>query len=64
MSGLEFAEKLLDLGIVVIPGTALTQPTSYEKNPGEDFVRIALMPNIEDIKKAAKRIREDLVGAR
>lgn len=60
MSGLELAEKLLDLGIVVIPGTALTQAAiTYDKNPGQDFVRIALMPSINDIKKAAQRILND-----
>jgi LL-diaminopimelate aminotransferase len=65
IGGLELAEKLLDIGIVVIPGTALTQEaTNYKQNPGQDFVRIALMPSIDDIKKAAQRIRENLVGAR
>ncbi|KPJ67456.1 MAG: hypothetical protein AMJ43_04155 [Coxiella sp. DG_40] len=61
MSGLELAQKLLDIGIVVIPGAALTQSTIFGKDPGEDYVRIAVMPTIEDIKKAAERIRKDLV---
>jgi len=61
MSGSELAQRLLEIGIVVIPGDALTQPTTFEKNPGKDFVRIAVMPTIADIKKAAERICNDLV---
>jgi LL-diaminopimelate aminotransferase len=61
MSGSELAQRLLDIGIVVIPGDSLTQPTTFGKNPGEDYVRIAVMPTIADIEKAAERIRNDLV---
>ena len=59
MTGTELAERLLEIGIIVMPGTALTQPVSG-KNPGEDFIRIALMPTLKDIKKAAQRIHKAL----
>lgn len=61
MSGLELSQRLLDIGIVVIPGAALTQPTSFGESPGEDYVRIAVIPTIENIEKAAERIRTTLV---
>ncbi len=61
MNGLELARKLLDIGIVVIPGAALTQLTTFSEDSGKDYVRIAVMPTIADIEKAADRIRTKLV---
>ena len=57
MSGLDFAARLLDLGIVVTAGATISQ-TVDGKNPGEDFVRFALVPSIEDVKYAAELIKE------
>ena len=57
MSGLDFAARLLDLGIVVTAGATISQ-TVDGKNPGEDFVRFALVPSIEDVKYAAEIIKE------
>lgn len=57
MKSIEFAEYLLEekYALVVTPGPAL----AIEKdgvNPGEGFVRFALVPSIEDTKEAAGRL--------
>jgi len=54
----EFAEKLLDeqYALVVTPGPALAIDLPNGENPGEGFVRFALVPTIEDTKEAAKRL--------
>lgn len=51
-SDLDFATKLLDYGIVVTPGSFISEKVE-NINPGKNFVRFALVPTIEDIKKAA-----------
>lgn len=58
MNGDSFAAKLLELGIVVIPGSALSCETSDGIIAGQDYVRIALMPTLEQTKTAAKRIKK------
>jgi len=60
MDGVAFAEKLVELGIVVTPGSAISAETNDGINPGENFVRFALVPTMEEVKEAAKRIAEGL----
>lgn len=57
MSDVEFAHKLIDGGIVVTPGSMISDATEDGINPGEGFVRFALVPTIEEVKKAADIIR-------
>jgi LL-diaminopimelate aminotransferase len=58
MSSVEFAATLLDEAIAVVttPGSWISEPTADGENPGEGYVRFALVPTIEDTKKAAQRI--------
>lgn len=64
-SGLEFAKKLLDpkIAIVVTPGSLIsdecdaTSPHSRKINPGEGYVRFALMPTVEEIEETEKRMK-------
>ena len=53
MNALEFAEKMLDVGIVVTPGTGYGEA-------GEGFVRIALTQPKERIFEALERMRKVL----
>ena len=53
MNALEFAEKMLDVGIVVTPGTGYGEA-------GEGFVRIALTQPKEKIFEALERMRKVL----
>jgi LL-diaminopimelate aminotransferase len=59
MSSVQFATLLLDekLAIVTTPGSWIAEKTASGENPGESFVRFALVPSIEDTRKAAERIR-------
>ncbi|MDQ7822866.1 MAG: aminotransferase class I/II-fold pyridoxal phosphate-dependent enzyme [Candidatus Eremiobacteraeota bacterium] len=54
----EFAARLLeeDVAVVVTPGPALAVPLPDGTNPGEGFVRFALVPPIESTKTAAARL--------
>lgn len=56
-----FAERLLqpDIAVVVTPGTLISEETPCG-NPGEGFVRLALVPSLEECELAAARIREYL----
>jgi len=58
MSGAEFAEKFLEQGIVVTPGAWISWETEDGLNPGKDYVRLALVPTIEEVENAARRIQE------
>lgn len=57
MSSVAFAEALLDPGIAVVatPGNWISQETA-EGNPGEGYVRLALVPTVEECKSAAQGI--------
>ncbi|MDO8575929.1 MAG: aminotransferase class I/II-fold pyridoxal phosphate-dependent enzyme [bacterium] len=57
-SDVAFAEKLLDpaVGIVVTPGSLISDTCEGGINPGEGYVRFALVPPLEDIREAAKRM--------
>jgi len=62
MSDIEFANKLLDpeIGIVVTPGSLISDECELADgrkiNPGAGYVRFALMPSIEDIEEAVKKL--------
>ena len=58
MSSVQFATFLLDekLAIVTTPGSWIAEPTADGKNPGEGYVRFALVPSIEDTRLAAERL--------
>ncbi|MEK6921825.1 MAG: succinyldiaminopimelate transaminase, partial [Nanoarchaeota archaeon] len=61
MNSVDFAKKLLqkEIAVVVTPGAWLS--TKFDGlNPGNDFVRFALVPSLEETKKAAERIKEHL----
>ncbi len=60
MNGVEFAKKLLspELAIVVTPGAWVSDIDENNENPGENYVRFALVPPPKDVKEAAKRIRK------
>lgn len=59
MTSVEFATKLLDpkIAIVATPGSLISDNTP-QGNPGEGYVRFALVPSVEDCKKAAERIKK------
>lgn len=60
MNSLEFAKKLLtkDLAIVVTPGTWISDIDKDGFNPGDNYVRFALVPPLSDVKEASERIKK------
>ncbi len=60
MSSLEFATLLLDekIAVVTTPGNWIAEPTADGENPGEGHVRFALVPSVENTRKAAARIAD------
>jgi len=62
MTSVDFAKKLLapEIAIVTTPGSWISDKTDDGINPGEGYVRFALVPSIDDTKKAASRIQEKL----
>jgi len=62
MSSEEFAKKLLapEIAIVATPGSWISDKTADDKNPGEGFVRFALVPTVAQVREAAERIRSNL----
>ncbi len=59
MTSLDFARALLadNVAVVTTPGAWISDKTADGLNPGEGYVRLALVPTIEETKKAAERIR-------
>lgn len=59
MTSADFAKKLLspEIAIVTTPGAWISQETGKGLNPGEGYVRFALVPSIEDTREAARRLR-------
>jgi len=59
MSSVEFAKKLLDkdIAIVTTPGAWISNEVD-SVNPGEGYVRFALVPSISECKMAAEKIRK------
>lgn len=60
MTSVEFATRLLDpeVAIVTTPGAWLSDKTADGLNPGEGYVRFALVPSVERTREAAERIRK------
>lgn len=58
MTSVNFAVKLLDpnIAIVATPGEWISDKSCDGHNPGERFVRFALVPGIEQTEEAARRI--------
>ncbi len=58
MTSVDFAKKLLspEIAIVTTPGAWISDKTANGLNPGEGYVRFALVPSIKDTREAAKRI--------
>jgi LL-diaminopimelate aminotransferase len=58
-SDVEFAKKLLDpaIGIVVTPGSLISDECTGGVNPGAGYVRFALMPTMEEIKIACDKLK-------
>jgi LL-diaminopimelate aminotransferase len=54
-----FAKRLLSpqLGIAVTPGSLISNICFDGTNPGEGYVRFALIPSLEEVEEAAKRIQ-------
>ncbi|PHQ65084.1 MAG: hypothetical protein COB99_06050 [Sulfurimonas sp.] len=58
---LEFTKKLYqEYNVKVLPGEYLARENSQGKNPGKDFIRIALVENEEKTRNALTRIKECL----
>ncbi len=60
MTGVDFAKKLLspEIAIVCTPGAWISELDFEGENPGENFVRFALMPTLEQVEQAAALLRE------
>jgi LL-diaminopimelate aminotransferase len=60
MNSVEFAKELLskELAIVVTPGAWISDIDKDGFNPGDKYVRFALVPSIEEVKKAAELIKK------
>jgi len=61
MNSVEFAKRLLhkDIAIVTTPGEWIS--TKFNGlNPGDNYVRFALVPSFEETKEAAKRIEHNV----
>ncbi len=59
MASVDFAKRLLapEVAVVCTPGAWISQAGADGVNPGEGYVRFALVPSLEDTKAAAVRIR-------
>lgn len=57
-SDIDFAKRLLDpsLGIVVTPGSLISDTCESGVNPGYGYVRFALMPTVEEVREAAQKL--------
>lgn len=61
MTSVQFAEALLDpeIAVVATPGNWISEQTP-EGNPGEGYVRLALVPTMEECEQAARGIASRL----
>ncbi len=59
MTGAAFAKRLLDpeVALVTTPGSWISDPLPDGSNPGEGYVRFALVPSLEDTRRAAERLQ-------
>lgn len=58
MTSVEFAKRLLDpaVAIVVTPGSWLSSKDESGFDPGEGYVRLALVPTADECREAARRL--------
>jgi len=58
MSSVEFATALLDPGLAVVttPGAWISDAAADGSNPGEGYVRFALVPSLEQTREVAERL--------
>ena len=59
LNSIKFSKALVELGIIVTPGQLISDEADG-LNPGQNFVRFALVPSIEEVTEAAARIKESL----
>jgi len=62
MTDIEFAKKLLapEIGIVVTPGSLISDTCDGNINPGANYVRFALVPTIEEVHEAVKKLKHGI----
>lgn len=62
MKSEDFVKKLLDpaIGIIATPGSWISDTTQDGINPGEGYVRFALVPTVARVQEAAERIKKNL----
>ncbi len=62
MTSVDFARKLLspDIAMVTTPGAWISDKTESGLNPGEGYVRFALVPSVKNTREAARRIKKRL----
>jgi len=59
----QFARRLYaEQNVTVLPGSYLSRSDHNGINPGQNRVRIALVPSVEECVDAAQRIREFILG--
>ena len=60
LSSVQFATALLhpEIGIVTTPGPWIAETNAGEPNPGEGYVRFALVPSEADTQRAAELLRQ------
>lgn len=58
MTDVDFAKKLLEpeIGIVVTPGSLISDECEGGVNPGSGYVRFALMPTLAEVNEAVSRL--------
>jgi len=56
VTGVQLAEAFLAQGIVVTPGAWISDQTAEQVNPGENYVRLALVAPLGDIQSACLRL--------
>jgi LL-diaminopimelate aminotransferase len=59
MEDVALAKTLLapEVAVVATPGTWIAEPTASGENPGQGHCRFALVPTLEETRRAAERIR-------
>ena len=60
MSDIDFAKKLLDpsIAIVVTPGSLISDECEGGINPGDGYVRFALIPTMEEMHEVAEKLKK------
>lgn len=60
LKSVEFAKNLLskELAIVVTPGSWISDIDENGFNPGDNYVRFALVPSLSEVKEAAERLKK------